>query len=126
MVTASPPLTTKIMPERPTSTGSAWPLQYEAGLFFCVPGEPGQGGERLRKYRPRVSDQRRTRHARQSLSEAAMSIFDYIDERLTALARPVQKDGRLPLWLSILVIVILSALCWAVLIATVLALRPVL
>ncbi len=55
-----------------------------------------------------------------------MSIFNYIDERLTALARPVQKDGRLPLWLSILVIVILSALCWAVLIATVLALRPVL
>ena len=55
-----------------------------------------------------------------------MHLLHYIDERLATLAGPIQKGGRLPLWLSILVIVVLSALCWAVLITTVLTLRGVL
>jgi len=36
---------------------------------------------------------------------------------------PIVTDGRLPRWLSVMVIVFLAAFCWAVLIAIVMACR---
>jgi hypothetical protein len=47
-------------------------------------------------------------------------------ERLVRLLPPIEIDGRLPLWLSIAVIVVLSAFCWAILISIVVALRALL
>ena len=54
-----------------------------------------------------------------------MSILDPF-ERLARLLPPIEIDVRLPLWLSIAVIVVLSAFCWAILISIVLALRAML
>jgi hypothetical protein len=93
---------------------------------FLRAREPSFGCGRFTEYRPRLSDQRERRETVAKPPEARMHLLHYIDERLATLAGPIQKGGRLPLWLSILVIVVLSALCWAVLITTVLTLRGVL
>jgi len=51
-----------------------------------------------------------------------MSFFHSLHASFAGL-EPSVKTGGLPLWLSIAIIVALSALCWAVLVTIVLALR---
>lgn len=59
-------------------------------------------------------------------SERSMSLFRDLDRRLTGLLPPIETDGRLSPWLSLLVIAALAALSWAILIAIVMALRALL
>ena len=58
--------------------------------------------------------------------EAKMSTFHPVEERRGGLRPPTETENRLSLGRSAIVIVGLSALSWAVLIAIVVALRAVL
>jgi len=55
-----------------------------------------------------------------------MSLFRDLDRRLTKLLPPIETEGRLSSWLSLLVIAVLAALNWTIVIAIVMALWTVL
>jgi hypothetical protein len=55
-----------------------------------------------------------------------MSVFHEIGETFARLRPRISSDGRLPPWLSIVFVIVLSALCWAAVIALIVALRRLL